>query len=166
VTEADFRDIYREHGDAVYRFAWRMTGSVEAAEDATQDCFAALWRSPHRYTEQRGSMRAFLVGIARNVILKKWRKDQRWSSLEEEAFTAEPLDAQRLEAADLVGRAVGSLPPLQREVLILFEYEGMTLEEIARTVAVDVGAVKARLHRARQNLRQMLACLRNSTCNL
>jgi RNA polymerase sigma-70 factor, ECF subfamily len=166
VTEADFRSIFREHKDTVYRFAWRMTGSIEAAEDVTQDCFVALWRAPERHDYERGPLRPFLLGIARNIILKRWRNEHRWESLEEDTSTSEPLDAERFEIAELVGRAVGLLPPLQREVLVLSEYEGMTLEEIARTVGAEVGTVKSRLHRARENLRRMLACLRSSKCNL
>lgn len=55
-----------------------------------------------------------------------------------------------------VKEAVSSLPPLQREALILFEYEGLALNEIAGLVGTDVGAVKSRLHRARERLRNAL----------
>ena len=72
---------------------------------------------------------------------------------------AEPADASRGETAELVGQAVRSLPPLQRESLILAEYEESSLEEIAHLVDAEVGTVKARLHRARENLRRMLAPL-------
>lgn len=61
-----------------------------------------------------------------------------------------------------VAQAVQSLLPLQREVLILIEYEGLTLEEAAHTVAAEVGTVKARLHRARNNLRRVLEPLRSA----
>jgi RNA polymerase sigma-70 factor (ECF subfamily) len=58
-----------------------------------------------------------------------------------------------------VGRAIGELPALQRESLILFEYEDLSLDEIATVAGVEVGAVKARLHRAREALRRRLAPL-------
>jgi len=58
-----------------------------------------------------------------------------------------------------VARAVQALPPLQREAVILAEYEEMTLEEIARATEAEIAAVKSRLHRARENLRRMLAPL-------
>jgi RNA polymerase sigma-70 factor (ECF subfamily) len=61
---------------------------------------------------------------------------------------------------------VGLLPPLQREALVLVVYEEMTLEEVARAVDAEVGTVKARLHRARENLRRMLAPLRRSACKI
>jgi RNA polymerase sigma-70 factor (ECF subfamily) len=166
VTKADFASIFHEHKDSVYRFAWRMTGSASAADDVTQDCFAALLRGPDRYDPIRGSRRAFLIGVARNIIRNRWRVESRWDSLDEETFVAEPLDPSRLQTAEMVARAVQSLPPLQREVVILAEYEEMTMEEVARSVDAEVSAVKARLHRGRDNLRRMLAPLRKSTCNL
>ena len=80
MTEANFRSIFREHKEAVYRFAWRMTGSSSGAEDVTQDCFLALLRAPERFDSSRGSIRAFLVGVARNLILKRWRAESRWDA--------------------------------------------------------------------------------------
>ena len=77
-------------------------------------------------------------------------------------FVAEPIDITVGETAEIVGKAVRSLPPLQREVLILFEYEELPLEEIARVVQSEVGTVKSRLHRARENLRRLLAPLKTS----
>ena len=166
MTNTDFTNVFREHKDSIYRFAWRMTGSANAAEDVAQDCFIAFLRGPDKYNAGRGPLRAFLIGIARNIVLKRWRAESRWDSLDAEDCVAPPLDPARWEAAELVGQAVQSLPPLQREVLIMAEYEEMTMDEIARAVDAEVSTVKARLHRGRQNLRRTLAPLRNSTCNL
>ena len=96
---------------------------------------------------------------SRNLILKRWRAEGHWTSLDDDAFAVDPpLSDCRVD--EKVAHAVQSLPPLQREVLILVEYEGMTLEEAAHAVAADVGSVKVRLHRARSNLRRMLEPLR------
>jgi RNA polymerase sigma-70 factor, ECF subfamily len=159
VTDAELQAVFDRHKDAVYRFAWRMAGSA-AAEDITQDVFIGLLRYPDRFDPARGSLRAFLLGIARNLALKHWRTEHRFEPLDDEA-AAETVDLDRGEVRDLVGRAVRALPPLQREVLILAEYEGLTLAEIARAVDADVGTVKSRLHRARENLRRTLAPLRS-----
>jgi RNA polymerase sigma-70 factor (ECF subfamily) len=163
VTNAEFQTAFDQHKDAVYRFAWRMSGSVAAAEDITQDVFVGLLRHPGRFDPARGTLRAFLLGIARNLTLKHWRAEHRFEPLDDEAEAgvAEPIDLERGEVGDLVGRAVRALRPLQREVVILAEYEGLTLAEIARAVEVDVGTVKSRLHRARENLRRALAPLRS-----
>jgi RNA polymerase sigma-70 factor (ECF subfamily) len=159
MTEPELRAAYHSHKDAVYRFAWRMTGSNTAAEDITQETFLSLMRDPGRYDPARAPLRAFLLAVARNQARKRWRNEQRWNALDEESFVAAPVDTDAGEKRRLVGEAVQSLPPLQREALILAEYGEMTLEDIARAVDAEVGTVKARLHRARENLRQMLAPL-------
>jgi RNA polymerase sigma-70 factor (ECF subfamily) len=160
VTDAEFQAAFDQHKDAVYRFAWRMSGSAAAAEDITQDVFVALLRYPDRFDPARGTLRAFLLGIARNLALKHWRARHRFEKLDDEAVVAESLDLERGDIGDVVGRAVRALRPLQREVVILVEYEGLTLAEVARAADTDVGTVKSRLHRARENLRRMLAPLR------
>ena len=157
MTDAEIETAFDEHKDAVYRFAWRMTGSTAAAEDVTQDTFLSLVRHPQRFDPVRGALRPFLLGIARNLAMKRWRNDQRWTALDEEAFVAHPIEIEQRDMAELVGLAVRTLPPYQREVLILAHYEELSLEETARAVAAEVGTVKSRLHRARQNLRRMLA---------
>lgn len=162
VTETEFQRVFNEHKDAVYRFTWRMTGSAAAAEDIAQDVFVSLLRQPYRFDPVRGSMRAFLLGMARNLALKRWRDERRWDELGDEEFVTQPMNVEhieRSEIAETVGNAVRSLPPLQREVLILAEYEELSIEEIARAVDSEVGTVKSRLHRARENLRRILSPL-------
>jgi RNA polymerase sigma-70 factor (ECF subfamily) len=164
VTETEFQGIFNEHKDAVYRFAWRMTSSAAIAEDIAQDVFLSLFRQPNRFDPSRGTMRAFLLGIARNVTLKRWRDEERWEELGHDEFVTQPTHVEHIERSEIaaaVANAIRSLPPLQREVLILAEYEDLSLEEIARTVDSEIGTVKSRLHRARENLKQMLAPLRS-----
>lgn len=165
MTDAEFQDAFEQHKDAVYRFAWRMSGSSAAAEDITQDVFVGLLRYPNRFDPDRGTLRAFLLGIARNLALKRWRAEHRFEPLTEDGLAAEVFDVERGDVGDIVGRAVSALRPLQREVVILAQYEGLTLAEIARAVDADVGTVKSRLHRARENLRRMLAPLRSRQPN-
>jgi RNA polymerase sigma-70 factor (ECF subfamily) len=161
MTDAEFQSIFEANKDAVYGFAWRMIGSPEAAEDIAQECFLQLLKSPARYDTTRGPVRAWLLGVTRNLILKRWRTEDRWIPLDGEAFSVDPL-SNDCRIDEVVAHAVQSLPPLQREVLILIEYEGMTLEEAAHAVGADVGTVKARLHRARGNLRRLLEPLRSA----
>jgi RNA polymerase sigma-70 factor (ECF subfamily) len=159
VTDAEFQAAFDQHKHAVYRFAWRMCGSAPTAEDITQDVFVALLRDRRRFDGARGTLRAFLLGIARNLVLKHWRKEHRYEPLDDDAIAAR-ADVEQGEIGDAVGRAVRALGPLQREVVILAEYEGLTLAEVARAVDADLGTVKSRLHRARENLRRSLAPLR------
>ncbi|SPF56213.1 Transcriptional regulator, Fis family (fragment) [Candidatus Sulfopaludibacter sp. SbA4] len=159
MTDPDFRDAFHRHKDVLYRFAYRMTGSGAAAEDTVQDTFLVLWRRPEAYDPGRGALRAFLLGIARNLLLKRARDERSYDPLVDESSICPPIDVVGLERAQIVARAIQALPPLQREAVILAEYEEMTLEEIARATEAEIAAVKSRLHRARENLRRMLAPL-------
>jgi RNA polymerase sigma-70 factor (ECF subfamily) len=160
---AAFINLYERHRAAIFRFSYRLSGSVEAAEDITHDCFLGLIKKPGNFRPERGSLRTYLFSAARNLWLKQLRDLGRESAMDEYAenqFIAggkEPLG--RLlddELSAKVQEAVSSLPPLQREALVLFEYEGLALNEIASMVGTDIGAVKSRLHRARQRLRNRL----------
>ena len=159
VSGPDLDSIYDEHADAVFRFAYRMTGETARAEDVVQDCFLVLSRGTAVYDPARGTMRAFLFGVARRILLRRWREQSRFGALEEGEDAVETLDLDGLEIADAVAAGVQALSPLQREALVLAEYEGMTMNEIAGAAGVSVGVVKARLHRARENLRKSLARL-------
>lgn len=161
MNETEFETIFEAHKDAVYGFAWRMTGAPAVAEDIAQECFLALLKAPGKYDGARGSVRSWLLGAARNQILKRWRAEGRWTALDDDTVaTAAPLpDGATVKR---VAEAVQALSPLQREIVILIEYEGMTLEEAARAVDAEVGTVKARLHRARENLRRLLEPLRSA----
>jgi RNA polymerase sigma-70 factor (ECF subfamily) len=159
VSGPDLDSIYDEHADAVFRFAYRMTGETAQAEDVVQDCFLALSRGAAAYDPARGTMRAFLLGVARRILLRRWREQSRFEALEDGDAAVETLDIDGLEIADAVAAGVQALPPLQREALVLAEYEGMTMNEIAQAAGASVGVVKARLHRARENLRKSLARL-------
>jgi RNA polymerase sigma-70 factor, ECF subfamily len=133
------------------------------AEDLTHDCFLSLIRKPENFSPDRASLRTYLFSAARNLWLKQLRKLGRESALDslaEDHFIAVskgPLSGLLDDELSLkVKEAVTSLPPLQREALILFEYEGLALSEIASMVGADIGAVKARLYRARERLRDAL----------
>ena len=162
MTEDEVKAAFEEHKDAVYRFAWRMLQSPCAAEDVAQDVFLALLRQPARFDPCRGKLRSFLLGITRNLVLKRWRDEYRWEELHDERLPANSVAVESNDIAQVVADAMGLLPPLQREVLILAEYEELSLEEVARTVNSEIGTVKSRLHRARENLRRMLAPLKPS----
>jgi RNA polymerase sigma-70 factor, ECF subfamily len=160
---AAFQILYERYRDPIFRFAYRLLGSVAAAEDVAHDCFLSLIKEPGRFDAAKASLRTYLYAAARNLAAKRYNSFARETNLE--GLNEEPLAADRHEPirrvlddelAGEVERAIASLPPLQREALVLFEYEDLSLAEIAEVVGVDSGAVKARLFRARETLRVRL----------
>jgi RNA polymerase sigma-70 factor (ECF subfamily) len=163
-TEA-FAAFYRQRQGAIFRFAFQMTGSVEVAEDVTQETFLALLSAAKRYDASRGPISAFLYGIARNQVFRRigGRKHE---PLEEQAGGADVLDdLTRRETVDRVRRAVLSLPPAYREVVVLCDLGEASYEEAAAALDCPIGTVRSRLNRARAILAQKLGAVRG-VCNV
>ena len=158
MTESAFRIAYEEYRDPMFRFACRLTGSADTAEDLVHDCFVGLFRGG--FDERRGILKTYLYAALRNLARKHYRDFGREESAEDCDLAAAAGALDRLisrETSAAVQSAVEALPRPQREVVVLFEYEDLSLEEVARIVEADIGAVKSRLYRARENLRKMLA---------
>ncbi|HKR11050.1 MAG TPA: RNA polymerase sigma factor [Pyrinomonadaceae bacterium] len=171
--QAAFLELYDRHREPIFRFAYRLLGSIDIAEDVTHDCFLSLIRRPEGFRADRAALRTYLFAIARNLSLKHFRNTGREAGLdemnEEPQVSARQAPLRKLldeELAAQVRDAVFSLPALQREALVLYEYEGLSLNEIAGIVDADVGAIKARLYRARESMKRMLRPYLNSNLEL
>jgi RNA polymerase sigma-70 factor (ECF subfamily) len=159
--EEAFVALYRRFQAGIYRFAWRMTGSREAAEDVTQETFLVVVRGPGRYDESRGAFGPYLYGIARNLLIKRAGRERPFVALgdDEESLRShgDPgEDLDRRLAVEAVRQAVLTLPEHYREVVVLAELQGLPYEEVAAVLACPVGTVRSRLHRARGLLAQRL----------
>ncbi len=158
--ESSFLNLYARYRTPLFRFAWRLTGSVPAAEDVVQECFVVLLNGA-AFDSGLGTLRGYLFGVARNLVRARLRLAGR--EVDECEDAEAPADALAdlilAERSRAVAAAVEGLPSLQREAVVLFEYEQLSLDEIAQATGVEAGAVKARLYRARENLRRRLAPL-------
>ena len=155
-----FAELYRRRQSNVYRFALQMSGAREVAEDVTQEVFMVLMRKAGNYDEQRGSVNAFLLGIARNHLLRRLKRERLLLPIDEAMNTTrgeEQLEElSRRETIKSVQKAVLSLPEHYREVVVLCELQEMSYVEAAAVLECAVGTVRSRLHRARTMLIQRL----------
>jgi RNA polymerase sigma-70 factor, ECF subfamily len=163
--------LYRRRQGSIYRFALQMSGSKTVAEDVTQEVFLFLMREGHVFDPARGSVSAFLMGVARNHVLRRLRVDQVLAPLGDDADDDVPLmhastdlcpleDLTRAETIESVRKAVLSLPSKYREVVVLCELQEISYGETAEILGCAIGTVRSRLHRARALL---LAKLRPAT---
>ena len=152
--------LYRRRQGAVYRFALQMSGSKTVAEDVTQEVFLFLIRDGHVFDPEKGSVSAFLLGVARNYVLRRMRIEQQLAPLGDDFDDDVPAlhasadicpldDLTRAETIESVRRAVLSLPSKYREVVVLCELQDITYGETAEILGCAVGTVRSRLHRAR-----------------
>lgn len=159
--------FYRAHIDAVARFVARRVDDPHDAADLTADVFLAALGSAHTYREAAGGERAWLYGVARNVVADARRRSAR------EATAARRIAGRRLLDADDVGRieerldaeadarrtyrALHDLPERDRAVLELVAVDGLGIHEAARVLGTGTVAARVRLHRARKRLAAALA---------
>ncbi len=156
--ERAFTALYHLRQGPVFRFALHMTGSVEMAEDVTQETFLALLSAGRRFDPARGNLGSFLYGIARNQILRRIDGRGFQPPPPEETASPEDLleDLTRRETVDQVRRAVLTLPAAYREAVVLCDLEDASYEEAAAILECPVGTVRSRLNRARGLLAQKL----------
>jgi RNA polymerase sigma-70 factor, ECF subfamily len=151
--------LYRRRQLGIYRFALQMCGSKTVAEDVTQEVFMVLIREGHTFDPSRGSLNSFLMGVARNHVLRRLRRERFYVAMDQDSecdanqtslSTAGPLeDLTRTERIELVRRAVLALPERYREVVVLCDLEEMSYVEAAEILGCAIGTVRSRLHRGR-----------------
>lgn len=157
-----FAGIYRRYHRVVFRFARVMSGSIEVAEDVTQEVFVLLMRDLGRYESRRAGLSSYLYGMARNVTRGRLRRERRFANLHAvEAMAADSSadPAAAYSEAQNVARlrlAIAALPSRFREVIILCDLHGLSYAEAAAALGMPVGTVRSRLHRARRRVAQRL----------
>lgn len=156
-----FTILYRRRQGQVYRFALHMSGSGAIAEEVTQETFLALLREGRGFDAGRGSLAAYLAGIARNLVLRaqaKGRFEEPDDALDGRmAGWSDALgDLLRRESIEAVRSAVLQLPAQYREAVVLCDLEEMSYEEAAAALGCPVGTVRSRLNRGRRLLANRL----------
>lgn len=162
--EEPFLALYREHQGGIFRFALRMCGDAALAEDVVQEVFLNLIRPVNdesRFDPQRGTLTAYLYGIARNLVRVRLRARGRLHSLSDEPRDealvngewrelATPQDnLVRQETIEAVRQAVLALPEHYREAIILCDLHEMSYQQVASILDCSLGTVRSRLHRGR-----------------
>ena len=162
---ASFSEIYDRHGPAVLRFLVRRVGP-EAAEQLIGDTFRVAFERRETFDQTRDDACPWLYGIATNLLRRHRRSEARrlraTSRLSGVASTADADEDRVIDAADAeallpaVADVVVDLPDDEREVLLLFAWEGLAYEDIAVALDVPVGTVRSRLNRGRRRIRDLL----------
>ncbi|MGI9165095.1 MAG: RNA polymerase sigma factor [Pyrinomonadaceae bacterium] len=169
--------LYRRRQRGIYLFALQMCGSRALAEDITQEVFIVLIREGNTFDPTRGSLNAFLFGVARNHMLRRLQRERFYAPMDEVSdnesisdqalsSTNGPLDElSRTETIESVRKAVLVLPERYREVVVLCDLQEMSYAETAEVLGCAVGTVRSRLHRARRLLIEKLRPARAEDVN-
>jgi RNA polymerase sigma-70 factor (ECF subfamily) len=172
---AAMEQLVDTYADRVYRLTFRITGSKEDAEEATQD---ALWTAGRKIATFKGdsAFGSWLYRIAANAAYMKLRSRKAKAKeiaiadvlppLDDGGVHFEPMDdwspkveerALNGELRELLDTAIAELPPEYRAALVLHDVEGMPNPDVAEALGISLPAVKSRIHRSRLYLRKRLS---------
>ena len=159
--------IYAKYGSSVYSLAMYMLKQEALAEEATQDIFLNIWLKASSYKTDRGEPRAWIMSVAHHKIVDVIRARRRTlAAMDPDGYeTLELLPSAQISTEEEVERniererilkAVATLPPPQRQVIMMAYFEGYTQSEMAEILKQPLGTVKTRVRLAMQKLRLVL----------
>ncbi|MFI9818699.1 RNA polymerase sigma factor [Saccharothrix variisporea] len=160
-TPDDLAELYDRHARPLHAYLSRRVGAA-VADDLAAEAFLVLWEQRHTYDPTRAGARAWLYGVATNLVRRHARSEERrlraWArhgvpsaSDDVGAVVAARADAGALSAR--LASAIAALRVEERDVLLLVAWADLTPAEIAEVRGVPVATVRTRLHRARTRLR-------------
>ncbi|MCP3977818.1 MAG: RNA polymerase sigma factor [bacterium] len=162
MREVDLEQLYTRLEQPLYNVVFRWVWNAEEAQDVVQDAFVRLWRMRERVETE--TVEALVYKIALNLAASRGRSKKIWRWVSLDALRGTAGDARHgddtLTAGEERARvraAVEELPHDLRAVILLCEYSELSYEEIARVLAVPVGTVGSRRHRALKRLRRALS---------
>lgn len=166
--EHAFRQLVERHQNAVVGTLAKMLNDATEAEDLAQKVFLRIWKHAKRWRPD-AKFTTYLYTIVRNLAYNETRrrsrkghvsmdekKDEQGFEPAAEARSGPDEEVQRSEMHDEIDKAIASLPENQRTAVILFAYEALPYEEIAKVLDTSVSSVKSLMFRARTTLRDQL----------
>ena len=154
-----FRSLFMTFYPKVKAMLMRQGADKETAEEIAQDTMFAAWRKSHQFSADRGSVSAWIYGIARNLRIDRMRKEAVWQRYYAELETMERLHSEADEMRsweqerDDIEKALGKLPPEQLQIIQLSIVDGLSQSEIAARLGLPLGTVKSRMRLAFDKLR-------------
>lgn len=156
--------MFDRFGAAVYGAAACVVGADGGAQDVVQDVFVELWSHPQRYDPDAGSLRGYLMLLARHRAVDAIRSELRRVARQERHYRltideGPPSPGEQVLNAHMaseVRAAIQRLPAAQRQVVVLAYFEEMTCPEVASAAGIPEGTVKSRLRLALAKLEAVL----------
>ena len=153
-------EIFDRHGRMVYSAAWHILRDEGHAEDVMQEILFKVWQNPALFVPARGSLRGWLMRMARNRSIDVLRQRKLSVPVEEQRLASKGnlvLEAEQTNMVEKVRQAMKSLPEEQQQSVYLAFFEDLTHAEIAELTAQPLGTIKTRIRQALIRLRKALA---------
>lgn len=157
--EALIRSLYQEHGRSLLAYATRLTGDRAAAEDVVQETLIRAWKHASAMLNEKGSVRGWLLTVARNIITDRVRAKAARPTEVAESPTTPPIEHDHAEGVVNTMTVLGALDrlsPEHKEILVELYYRGRTVTETAQVLGLPPGTVKSRSYYALRAMRAVL----------
>jgi RNA polymerase sigma-70 factor, ECF subfamily len=165
--DAAWETVVKSYGKRLFNLSYRYMNRKEEAEDLTQEILIRVYQNLKSYRPEAGSFQAWILRVARNLIIDRYRQMRRFSTMggTEELETMNIADnraqnpqqaAEHKESSQFLQEGLQSLSPELKEALILRDLEGMAYQDIAGLINVPEGTVKSRINRGRIELARLL----------
>jgi RNA polymerase sigma-70 factor (ECF subfamily) len=161
--EKALREVIRIYGGVVNGMARRVLADPTLAEEVAQDAFVALWRRPGSFDPERGTLKAFLVSVARNKAIDLVRREESVKRTkqslvrEAEAAPATISFVDEVHGRSTLVNAMHQLPESQREAIVLAYFGGRTYRDVATELGIPEGTAKTRMRDGLTKLRNLLS---------
>jgi RNA polymerase sigma-70 factor (ECF subfamily) len=158
--EALVRSLYEEHGRALLAYATRLTGDRAAAEDVVQETLVRAWKHPEVLVNGKGSIRGWLLTVARNIVTDRARAKAARPVEVAESPATPPIERDHADSvvdSMVVMEALDQLSGHHRDVLVELYFRGRSVTEAADVLGIPPGTVKSRSHHALRALREVFA---------
>jgi RNA polymerase sigma-70 factor, ECF subfamily len=158
ISEAHYNDAVKNYARNIFRFVFKNVKDKEAADDLVQDCYLKLWQN--RGNVDVTKIKSWLFSVAHHAMINYMKAEARKTSLDtEEVNRISTETGVEPDLKELVERSLQELPPLQRSVILLRDYEGYNYREIGEVLQLNESQVKVYLFRGRQRMKDSIKTL-------
>ncbi|HEX5001833.1 MAG TPA: RNA polymerase sigma factor [Bacteroidia bacterium] len=159
MTVAEYNKCVDQHSDAVYRFILHNIRDKDDARDIVQDSFEKMWMNHEGVNYEKS--KSYLFTTAYRTMVDKIRRGGKMVRMEPHHETATTSAGHFSDVKEIVRKAVGRLPEIQRSVIMLRDYEGYSYQEIGDITGLSESQVKVYIYRARTALKEYLGAIEN-----
>lgn len=159
MTQTEYNNCVESYADNVYRFILKSIKNQSDAEDIVQNSFEILWRKHEEVSYEKA--KSYLFTVARNNMIDQIRKMKRIEYPERAPEETLATGNGFTGASDALNQALDQLPDIQRQVVLLRDYEGYAYDEIGEITGLNESQVKVYIFRARKTLQKLLVKIDN-----
>ncbi len=159
MNNVKFNEIVDNYSDNVYRFILKSIKSPDDAKDVVQEAFARLWKNKNSVNPDKA--KSYLFSTAYHIMIDFLRKKKRENIIEDNDLNRLFYNDNYSDLKDFLNKAIDTLPDVQKNVVLLRDYEGYSYKEIGEITNLSESQVKVYIFRARKTLKNLIGKLEN-----